>query len=143
MKIIRALSKYVFDNNFTSDRIESLSSNSCFISILDMDNDENLYNKADNFLQVRMWDIEEDTEKYKKPSREVLDEIVNFVNKHIDKKNFIIHCSAGVSRSGAVATYIYDKFYTEVDKETFRHYNKFIQPNLYILNTLKEIDGTF
>lgn len=127
MKVIRALSKYVFDNNFTSEKIKSLSNSSCFISILDVDNDENLYNKADNFLQVRMWDIEEDTEKYKKPSKEVLSEIVKFVNRHRDKNNFIIHCSAGVSRSGAVATYIYDKFYTEVDKETFRRDNKLIQ----------------
>ena len=57
--------------------------------------------------------------------------IVDIINKHKDKSVFIIHCSAGISRSGAVATFLYDKFLSEIDKEQFRRENKYIRPNPY------------
>ena len=53
---------------------------------------------------------------------------------------YIDHCSAGISRSGAVATFLYDKFLSEIDKEQFRRENKYIRPNLYILTRLKSLD---
>jgi predicted protein tyrosine phosphatase len=52
----------------------------------------------------------------------------------------MIHCSAGISISGAVATFIKNKFHNEIDKELFHRENKYIQPNLYILKRLKELD---
>jgi predicted protein tyrosine phosphatase len=51
-----------------------------------------------------------------------------------------VHCSAGISRSGAVATFLYDKFFMEIDKEVFRRENKYITPNLFILKRLKYLD---
>ena len=110
MKKILALPKYIFESNFTNKEIEYYSY-ACFISILDLDNNENKYNKnLDNFLQVKMWDIEQDVYldgklKYSKPSTTEIKRIVWFINKHKDKSVFIIHCSAGISRSGAVAMY--------------------------------------
>lgn len=67
--------------------------------------------------------------------------IVMFVNKHKGKSCFIIHCSAGISRSGAVATFIKDKFNDEININFFNNENKYIQPNLYILKRLKELDN--
>lgn len=119
----------------------------CFISILDVDNTEQKFDLSlDNVLQVHMWDIEKDIltsdgKTYLKPSDEELQRIVDFVNKNKDKKSFIVHCSAGISRSGAVVTYISEKFRDEVDIQQFRKDNKLIQPNLYILNRLRELDG--
>ena len=93
-----------------------------------------------------MWDIEKDITDtngfiYEKPSDIELKKIVDFVNKHKDKSVFLVHCSAGISRSGDVATFIRDKFIDEIDKEKFSSENKSIQPNLYVLKRLKELDA--
>jgi len=146
MKQIQAIPKLVFDKHFT-DKEFKYYDYACFISILDIDNNEQKFDTTiDNFLQVKMWDIEKDLFendelKYEKPSENELQRIVEFVNKHKDKSVYIVHCSAGISRSGAVATFIKEKFLSEVDKEKFMKENKFIQPNLYILNRLKSLDS--
>lgn len=148
MKQIKALPKMVFDNRFTSELLKHYHY-AAFISILDCDNFEEKFDKSiSNFLQVKMWDIEADVlendeVKHEKPSETELQKIVDFINKHTDKSTYIIHCSAGISRSGAVATFLYDKFLVEIDKEVFRRENKFIRPNLYILNRLKVLDTVF
>ena len=148
MKQIKAIPKLVFDNHFT-DKEFKYYDYACFISILDIDNNEQKFDKSiDNFLQVKMWDIEEDLFengelKYEKPNDNELKKIVDFINKHKDKSVFIVHCSAGISRSGAVATFLYDKFLSEIDKEQFRRENKYIRPNLYILNRLKSLEQSF
>lgn len=139
MKNIRALPKYVFDSLF-KDLDFSSYKKTCFISILDLDNDENKWNKSDNFLQVRMWDVDKTVSKYELPNDLELKKIVDFINLNKDKDNFIIHCSAGISRSGAVALFIHDKFIDCIDKDKFRRENNQILPNLYILNKLKEFD---
>ena len=60
MKQIRAIPKLVFDKHFT-DKEFKYYDYACFISILDIDNNEQKFDKSiDNFLQVKMWDIEED-----------------------------------------------------------------------------------
>jgi predicted protein tyrosine phosphatase len=146
MKQIQAIPKMLFDKHFTNKEFKHYDY-ACFISILDVDNDEQKYDKsADNFLQVKMWDIEEDLFdgeklKYGKPSDEELRKVVDFINKHADKSAFIVHCSAGISRSGAVATFLYDKFLPEVDKRQFARENRCINPNLYILNRLRQLDS--
>lgn len=145
MKQIKAIPKLVFDKHFTNKEFEYYDY-ACFISILDIDNNEQKFDKSiDNFLQVKMWDIEEDLFengelKYEKPNDKELKKIVDFINKHKDKSVFIVHCSAGISRSGAVVIFLYDKFLSEIDKEQFRRENKYIRPNLYILNRLKYLD---
>lgn len=145
MKQIRAIPKLVFDDRFNNEIFKSYSFGA-FISILDCDNLEVKYDTTiENFLQVKMWDIEADIIQngeiqYLKPPDTELQRIVDFINKHNDKSSFIVHCSAGISRSGAVATFLYDKFLMEIDKEVFRRENKYIRPNLYILNRLKYLD---
>jgi predicted protein tyrosine phosphatase len=145
MKQIKTLPKLIFDKKF-SNKDFIYYNYACFISILDIDNDEqNFELSIDNFLQDKMWVIEKDIFEndiivYEKPSDIELKKIVDFVNKHNDKRVFLVHCSAGISRSGAVATFIKDKFINEVDMNKFLIENKFICPNLYILKRLKEID---
>lgn len=146
MKQINAISKRDFDDNF-SNKDFIYYDYGCFISILDGDNTEQKFDLSlDNVLQVHMWDIEKniltsDGKTYLKPSDEELQRIVDFVNKNKDKVAFMVHCSAGISRSGAVVTYISEKFHDEVDLQKFREDNKLIQPNLYILNRLRELGG--
>ena len=112
MKQVKAIPKLVFDKNFT-DKEFKYYDYACFISILDIDNNEQKFDKSiDNFLQVKMWDIEEDLFengelKYEKPNDNELKKIVDFINKHKEKSVFMIHCSAGISRSGAQRTQAY------------------------------------
>jgi predicted protein tyrosine phosphatase len=142
-KLIIALPKVVFDKVYTSDII-ALKSYACFISILDQDNNEKKHDcSLPNFLQVKMWDVEMDLEdmsgrKYEKPADVELQKIVNFIDSHKDKSYFVVHCSAGISRSGAVVRYILEHF-EDSDKQWFNQNNKFIQPNLYILKRLKQL----
>ena len=145
MKQIKAIPKRVFDKHFSNERFRYYDY-ACFISILDIDNDEQKYDTSiENFLQVKMWDIEEDITDnngyfFEKPSDLELKKIVDFVNKHKDKSVFMIHCSAGISRSGAVATFIRNKFMPEINNDKFNDENKYIQPNLYVLKRLNELD---
>lgn len=164
MKLIRiqAVSKAIFDATLTSQKIK-LYDRCAFISILDPDNMEEKYDKTlDNFLQVRMYDIEADayekkdengigrisdakngTLVYQKPPDSELQKIVNFANKHTDKVLFVVHCSAGISRSGAVARYLFDKFMPDVDIAYYKSINKHTLPNLYIYKRLVNLDGSF
>lgn len=144
MKTVKAISKAEFDANFSDEKFKYYDY-VAFISILDCDNSESKYDLSiPNFLQVKMWDIEKDVIKdetviYAKPSDTELERIIDFIEIHKDKQVFIIHCAAGISRSGAVARYLLHRFHSEIDSEKFYKDNKFIQPNLYIFYKLKEI----
>lgn len=48
----------------------------------------------------------------------------------------IIHCTMGVARSGAVASFIHD--YLKGDWETFKRNNPQIQPNAHVYNLLRD-----
>lgn len=49
----------------------------------------------------------------------------------------VVHCAAGISRSGAVGTFAADFF--NVDKEEFKRFNWGIQPNPHVLSLLNGI----
>ena len=90
MKQVKAIPKLVFDKNFT-DKEFKYYDYACFISILDIDNNEQKFDKSiDNFLQVKMWDIEEDLFengelKYEKPNDNELKTSLILSIKHKDK----------------------------------------------------------
>jgi len=60
----------------------------------------------------------------------------NFIKKH-SGRNFIIHCAAGISRSGAVGQFITD--YLELDQMDFRQKNPNILPNGHISRLLNKL----
>lgn len=64
-------------------------------------------------------------------------DIVKFIDKNKDKSNFYIHCSAGISRSGAVATFIYD-YFRERGEEVEITPQMPKTPNYFVLKMLKE-----
>lgn len=62
-------------------------------------------------------------------------DIVKFIIKNQHKNNFYIHCGAGISRSGAVATFIYDFFKEKgVEVEILPHLPR--TPNQYVRKML-------
>jgi predicted protein tyrosine phosphatase len=72
-------------------------------------------------------------------TREQAQQLYDFIIANKDR-NFYIHCSAGISRSGAVATFIANlKELRGEDWFQFKHDNPTIQPNSLILKYLNEI----
>jgi len=63
--------------------------------------------------------------------------LYDFIKRNKDKKMAIVHCSAGISRSGAVGTFIFDMYGNE-NFEEFKRKNPRIQPNYYMLKLLNE-----
>jgi predicted protein tyrosine phosphatase len=63
--------------------------------------------------------------------------LFDFIEANNNKISFIIHCSAGISRSGAVAQFINDYF--DFDEEKFKLNNPFIHPNPHVFSLLKNV----
>jgi predicted protein tyrosine phosphatase len=64
-------------------------------------------------------------------------QIVEFVKKIVKSKReipLIVHCTAGISRSGAVGEVIND--YLKFDYKQFKRDNPQVQPNCYVKKTL-------
>jgi predicted protein tyrosine phosphatase len=75
-------------------------------------------------------------------TEEMAEDVKSYLDNNIDpKKNLIVHCFAGICRSGAVATfaneYLYDKgFITDDEREQFSLNNPTIHPNSLVLALL-------
>jgi len=66
-------------------------------------------------------------------------EVVAFAEKHKDASLVIVHCAAGVSRSGAVGSFLAE--YYGVGWEDFKRMNPQISPNQYVLKLLRMAAG--
>jgi len=64
-------------------------------------------------------------------------ELYEFIEANKDKSMAIIHCGAGISRSGAIGTYVFD-YYGKTTYEKFKRANSKILPNHYVYRLLKE-----
>lgn len=141
MKVI-ILPKYLFENNI--DNIEKSDKKIFYASILEPDNTNTIRPDSENFKSFWFHDIDEDIvdeEKgivYNKASDEQLNSIIDFVEENKAMDYFIVHCTAGISRSGAVGEFVND-FFGEEDYNTFKRNNPQIIPNTYIKNRLREL----
>lgn len=68
-------------------------------------------------------------------SEEQADRLFEFIAKH-KKKNFIVHCHAGISRSGAVAKFICE--YKGLSEKEFTKMNLYAHPNIMVLQRLRK-----
>lgn len=62
--------------------------------------------------------------------------IIAFIEKNKDATHFFIHCTAGVSRSGAVGFFV--RQVLQSDYEAFAKMNPYIVPNGFVLQTLND-----
>lgn len=145
------LPQFAFDNvmkkaNITDENVE-LEKNHFFISINEPDSITitPYFKDHENVKVAYLYDVDEDTVvNYTNgtPSKMVnaitpeqaLD-IVRFIEKNKDRKYCFVHCAGGVSRSGAVGTFINDVYGEPY--EDFKRRNSHIQPNITILNALR------
>lgn len=137
---VHILSKIEFDklminNQINDSNVEKFDS-IMFISIVDTQNRQGPYFKEnhDNVINLRFDDVENDGEssptqeaQTKAFSEKQAKELYNFIKKNKDKEQCIVHCMAGISRSGAVGTFV--NGYCQGDWERFKRDNPHIVPN--------------
>lgn len=97
-----------------------------------------------NFLSLEFWDITDKDYgpiKEKFPQAELFHvdqakKIIQFLEriKHQEDGTLIVHCTAGISRSGAVGTFACDYF--GLNYLEFKRNNPYILPNPYVLRLL-------
>lgn len=96
----------------------------------------------DNVLNIVFDDLTQDKDwnnyVFKAMSESQGEEIVNFIEKN-KGKNFMVHCTAGISRSGAVASFIRDFYLNDEEQDLFERENPHIRPNIHVLSTLKRV----
>lgn len=149
MEVI-VLSKREFDslmleNGVNDNNVEKIDP-TCFISITDTDKSVSgryhfFKNNHPNVLNLDFDDVEKDgesspTQLYntKAFSEEMASELIDFINKNKHKTQFIVHCMAGISRSGAIGTFI--NTIQDGDHEAFKRANRRILPNPMVYKTL-------
>lgn len=66
--------------------------------------------------------------------------LYKFIKDNKNKSLAILHCGAGISRSGAVGNFIYDLYgKNDMTWDEFKRKNPQIQPNIYILKLLRKV----
>lgn len=147
--MVKILSKNTFDSYVSSLGVSDVNitkiTDMCFISITDTDGHLEPYFKSDheNVLNLQFDDCSEDVQIPIIGTDEIrpvvamktgqAQSVIDFVDRH-KNRIFIIHCTAGVSRSGAVGTFVSN--YLGKDPVEFRKRNPYILPNPHVLSLL-------
>ena len=92
-----------------------------------------------DYLQLVFSDIIKPYKDYIVFNEEMAKQSLDFVNKHKDLNLMIIHCDAGISRSGAFG-YFFNK-YLNLDDEEFKRTNPNIHPNSLVIETMNKVSG--
>jgi predicted protein tyrosine phosphatase len=146
---VHVLSKMEFDglmkqngiNDSSVERFDSIM----FISIVDTENRQGPYfnEDHDNVINLRFDDVENDneaspTQEYETRafSEKQAKKLYEFIKKHREKETCIVHCMAGISRSGAVGTFV--NGFCQGDWERFKRDNPYIMPNPRVHRMLNE-----
>jgi len=135
---------YFKKNYYTDTNIDDfdLVPNMVFISINDWATTFNTaYFREDhknvlNLMFDDVSDVDERNANVKAFDHEMAIKLFEFIENNKDK-DFMIHCSAGISRSGAVGTFILE--YLHGDKEFFEDHNSHILPNQHVLKTMNNL----
>ena len=96
-----------------------------------------------NVLTIFFDDVEQDIEdkgeygKIEAFSYGQARQILHFVQANAHRKKCLVHCAAGISRSGAVGTFINDYF--GADYNEFKKRNPYIYPNGHVLAMLNRV----
>ena len=140
MNKVKVLSKPEF-NEYVSNHLHLNDTNVkdfplAFISINDTHGNWSIsWFDSDHPNVLRLWfdDVEHDLElsptnkeSCRAFSQEQGKQVREFIDNNKDK-DFLVHCSAGISRSGAVGRFIVD--YLQGDREYFEKNNPHIHPN--------------
>ena len=145
---INILSKWQFDdvvkrNNITHNNLQDFK-RTIFISIVCSKDEQSSIISGPNSIVLVFDDIIDDEigkRLHDKGdcqlfSKEQAKQLYDFIFKNRHKSQVLVHCSAGISRSGAVGTFIND--FLKKDYFVFKREHPNILPNPYVLRLLKE-----
>lgn len=147
MSVVCVLSKEKFEdvmkrNNVTEANIEAVE-NTALISICSTTNSfcgisQNHYFKSNksNVLNIRFDDIEQTEAGLLLFNEKHAEELIRFILKNLES-SFIVHCTAGISRSGAVGDFI--RRLKDIPYQDFVLDNPQIQPNMRVLSILIDV----
>jgi len=146
---INVLSKIEFEDlminkNIDDSNVESLDT-IMFISILNTDsvgdNIGHFKHNHKNVLILNFDDVEFDiidTDiKAVAFTEEQGHQLMSFIDSNKDKNQCIVHCSAGISRSGAVGAFISDYF--NQSYASFKKINPYTKPNPRVMRIMNRI----
>lgn len=138
--------EYIIESKIKSDYINGnwvLISIDSFDSYINITKDQEIIlNNIDckNILKLVFDDIVVENYNCKLFSKEDAKLIIDFAKSLEDNiETIIIHCHAGICRSGAVALFL--NSFLNLNFDEFKKENPYIYPNPFILNTLENISG--
>ena len=127
-------------------RDHGIPANAVVVSIVDPEEEPIFLADTDRIITVRFHDLDPfwpvDPERDPRPSyvfmseedaKRIVDHVVRF-HEHPERWECLVHCMAGVSRSGAVGTFI--QRVAGIPAEHFLTQNTGLHPNRYVLKLL-------
>lgn len=128
--------KFIFEQAI--DGIEAANKNVFYLSINNPDDKDKTPIRPDSENYKSMWfyDLHETVGDHEVISEDQLDEMYDFIMANSDKDYFVVHCTAGVSRSGAVGEFVNDIF--GIPYSEFKRLNPQIVPNVVIKQGLNK-----
>ena len=149
---IKILSKPEFNQfmgeyGISDENVESRMKDIALISINDTEGQWNAsWFDRDHPNVLRLWFDDVSTDEQKSPTnpftcRAFTEDqarmVFEFIKSNSDK-DFLVHCSAGISRSGAVGSFIND--YLDSDRDFFEKFNRHrIMPNAHVSRLLNKL----
>lgn len=146
---INVLSKVEFEalmleSGITDDNVH-LQQETFFISILNTDavghNTPYFKQNHENVLVLTFDDVEYDIIGSHRSilafTQEQGEQLMAFIEKNVDRAQCLVHCSAGISRSGAVGAFISD--YTGKKYADFKKTNPYTKPNPTVMRIMNNI----
>lgn len=105
---------------------------------------ETILDSADNVLNLWFDDAEEQLPIIGQPEQKLIlfDEdmakkVIAFVKANEEAEGWILHCTMGKNRSGAIGDFLCDYF--GIDYFEFKRHNPQISPNVLVKNILKKV----
>lgn len=131
-------SKAIFDRDVVSKLKEDSYDNHFFISILDPEVKEPFLQDEENYKTFWFFDLEEKFNNFSDIfNSDMAKEMIDFIEQNRDKKTCIVHCTAGVSRSGAVGEFINDNWGDD-SRQEFKRRHPHICPNSLVRKLLNQ-----
>jgi predicted protein tyrosine phosphatase len=144
---VYAIGKKSFEDIMKSTNLDDTNienkKDTCLISITDPDEGERVFEhyfkeNHKNVLNLKFGDVDRDIKTKhgicNAMSKEQAKECYDFIKENRDVQYWIIHCTMGISRSGAIAQFINDFFGVD---EHFNRNNPYISPNPHVSSLLK------